>query len=511
MARVTYTGSMSETVYDILVIGGGINGTGIAADAAGRGLKVFLAEAADLASATSSASSKLIHGGLRYLEHYEFRLVREALGERERLMAKAPHLIWPLRFVLPHMPGMRPDIALRAGLFLYDHLAPRRQLGSSSAINLKQDPAGAALNSELSRGYSYYDCWVDDARLVVANALAAAANGAVISTRTLVDALISVDGMWSTRIRRGGLSGEVRARAVVNAAGPWVSHVAGLASTATQSAPPKLRLVKGSHIVVPRLSATGEAYIFQNVDGRVVFALPYERDFTLIGTTDVPFTGRDPRTVTIDTDEVAYLLAVAARYFRTPVQVSDVVWSFSGVRPLEDDGAASASAVSRDYHLELERGAGPPLLNVVGGKVTTYRRLAEAALEKLRDSFPNATGAWTEEAPLPGGEMSGRTFSEWFADLCRLQAGFATEDLLRLARRYGTRVDALLDGAKSAADLGPNLGGDLTAAEVRFLKATEWAQTVDDVLWRRTKAGLHVGTDQRATLARRVDEVLSGS
>lgn len=500
---------MADKLFDLVVIGGGINGCGIAADAAGRGLSVLLAEAGDLASATSSASSKLIHGGLRYLEHYEFRLVREALAERETLLAKAPHLIWPLRFILPHVPGMRPRLLLRAGLFLYDHLAPRRQLGGSHAVDLTQDPSGAPLRPEFRRGFSYYDCWVDDARLVIANALAAKSHGAEILTRTPVTGLSANDGRWRVQLGRGGCGRSVAARAVVNASGPWVSAVAGLANQSRNVPPPKLRLVKGSHIVVPRLADHPDAYIFQNDDGRVVFALPFETRFTLIGTTDVAYPG-DPGNVAASPEEVEYLLAVTSRFFRQPPQKADVVWSFAGVRPLDDDGTESASAVSRDYRLELDSGAAAPILHVIGGKVTTYRRLAEAALATLAPHLPPCGPAWTAAAPLPDGDVGGDGYDAWFTQLCGRYAGFSRPVLARLARRYGTRVEALLDGAGAEPDLGKDAGGGLSEREVRYLRDEEWAQEPDDVLWRRTKAGLHVRAGQRAALADRVAAMLCG-
>ncbi len=509
-AAGTATGrGMADKLYDLVVIGGGINGTGIAADAAGRGLSVLLAEADDLASATSSASSKLIHGGLRYLEHYEFRLVREALFERETLLAKAPHLIWPLRFVLPHVQGMRSRMLLRAGLFLYDHLARRRHLGGSRAVDLSRDPAGAALLAPYRYGYSYYDCWVDDARLVVANALAARMRGGEILTRTPVTGLVAKDGHWAVRLGPATSARTVSARAVVNAAGPWVSAIAGLTGNRRNVPPPKLRLVKGSHIVVPRLADHPDAYIFQNDDGRVVFALPFETDYTLIGTTDVSYTG-DPRSVTASEGEVDYLLAVARRFFRQPPQTSDIVWSFAGVRPLVDDGEQSASAVSRDYRFELDTGGGAPVLHVIGGKVTTYRRLAEAALNELAPHLPRCGTAWTETAPLPGGDVGPAGFDTWFAGLETRRPGFERQALLCLARRYGTRVEDVLQDARGIDDLGLQLGGGLSRREVLFLRDEEWAAEPADILWRRTKAGLHVPPHARLQLAERVAGVMSG-
>jgi glycerol-3-phosphate dehydrogenase len=474
---------MSNTHYDLVVIGGGINGAGIAADAAGRGLKVLLAEAEDLAGATSSASSKLIHGGLRYLEHYAFRLVREALAEREVLLAKAPHIVWPLRFVLPQVPGMRPAPVLRAGLFLYDHLSARRTLGGSRNLDLRRDAAGKPLAEGLNRGFAYWDCWVDDARLVVLNALAAREKGADILTRTPVTSLTCECGAWRVLLATKNGARAVFARTVVNASGPWVEAVAGMAPAGNGRSRPHVRLVKGSHIVVQRIAGADDAYIFQNDDGRVVFALPFEGAFTLIGTTDTPISG-DPRRVEVSVDDQSYLLAVANRFFRSKLGAADIVWQFAGVRPLDDDGSDSPSAVSRDYRLELETGSGAPILHVIGGKITTYRRLAEAALDHLKPHFANMGPAWTAGAALPGGDVGPDGFDTWFDAFTEKHPGFAAEDLKRLARRYGTRTENL--------------------------KHEELAQSADDVLWRRTKTGLHVPPDRRADVASHVQAVLDG-
>lgn len=498
---------MSGADYDIVVIGGGINGAGIAADAAGRGLRVLLAEADDLAGATSSASSKLIHGGLRYLEHYAFRLVREALAEREVLLAKAPHIVWPLRFVLPLVPGMRPAPMLRAGLFLYDHLSSRRTLGGSKSLDLCRDPAGEPLTADLRRGFAYWDCWVDDARLVVLNAIAAREKGAEILTRTAVTGLSNDGALW--RVTLTGAKGVrmVTANAIVNAAGPWAEAVARMALAKRNQPPPHVRLVKGSHIVVPRIAGANDAYIFQNTDGRVVFALPFEGAFTLIGTTDTPFSG-DPRAVEVTSEDQSYLLAVAQRFFRLPLTAADIVWQFAGVRPLDDDGSDNPSAVSRDYKLDMETDAGPPVLHVIGGKITTYRRLAEAALELLRPHLPEMGPAWTAGANLPGGDVGAGGFDAWFAGFADSHKGFNRPELERLARRYGTRADVLIGSAQTAADLGPDLGGGLRVREVEFLKQEEWAVDAADVVWRRTKAGLHVAKADRANVTARVQAVL---
>ncbi len=498
---------MTKAPYDIVVIGGGINGAGIAADAAGRGLRVLLAEAGDLGGATSSASSKLIHGGLRYLEQYAFRLVRESLGEREVLMGKAPHLVWPLQFVLPHTPGMRSAPLLRAGLFLYDHLSPRKSIPSSRSVDLRTAAAGAPLIAGLMRGFIYWDCWVDDARLVIANAIAARENGAVILPRTEATALSARDGLWHVDLSNRAEGYTVIAKAVVNASGPWVEQVARRALSGRNAPPPTIRLVKGSHIVVPRISGANDAYIFQNTDGRIVFALPYEGAFTLIGTTDTPFSG-DPRTVVATADDDAYLLALANRYFRTKLASHDIIWRFAGVRPLDDDGMDNPSAVSRDYRLQLESNATPPILHIIGGKITTYRKLAEAALDQLQP-FLDMGPAWTASAALPGGDVGTGGFDNWFNELAARRPGFTRETLTRLARRYGTRIDTLLDNAVSEDDLGEHLGGRLSAREVEFLKSEEWATTADDVIWRRTKAALHVPPHMREALAAKVTAALA--
>lgn len=498
---------MADDIFDLLVIGGGINGAGIAADAAGRGLNVFLAEAEDLASGTSSASSKLIHGGLRYLEQFEFRLVREALAEREILLAKAPHIVRPMRFVLPHVAGMRPGWLLRAGLFVYDHIAPRRALRSSASIDLADDPAGRALWPGFRRGFAYWDCWVDDARLVVANAMAARAAGATIVTRTPVIGLRAEGGLWIATLGGAAAGRNVAARAAVNAAGPWAVAVAGLPAKTSDAASAKLRLVKGSHIVVPRVRGAQDAYILQASDGRVVFALPFEGRFTLIGTTDEPFSG-DPRFASASEAEVGYLLDVVNGMLARTLRRSDVVWTFAGVRPLEDDGGERLSAISRDYRLDLDASRGPPLLNVYGGKITTYRRLAGKAVDLLAPAFPQMRPALAAETPLPGGDLGGADFEAWFAEQQTARRGFAADALRRLARRYGARIDAVIGDARSFADLGADLGGGLTEREVAYLKSDEWAKTADDVLWRRTKAGLCLRLADLDGARERIDRVL---
>jgi glycerol-3-phosphate dehydrogenase len=492
--------------YDLAIVGGGINGAGIAADAAQRGLRVFLAEKGDLASATSSASSKLIHGGLRYLEYYEFRLVREALREREVLLSIAPHIVWPLRFVLPHVAGMRPASLVNAGLFLYDHLARRRRIPGSSSVDLTSDPAGRALQPSFERGFSYWDCWVDDARLVVLNARAAANCGACIETGCEVTRLTVTDGCWHLALRQHGRDSEVRARVLVNAAGPWAESIATMATQALPShnsntAPvTRARLIKGSHIVVPRIAGSESAYLLQSAEGRVVFVLPFEDRFTLIGTTDIPYEG-DPGSVAIDASEVEYLLALANQYLAVSLTANDIVWRFSGVRPLFDDGSEKASAVTRDYKLDLAGGSdgSPPVLTILGGKITTYRKLAEAALHRLTPFLPAMAPCRTDQVPLPGGGAPGsgpEGIAAYTQDLIQRCPGFTPTALATLIRRYGTLTDAVLGDAKSSDDLGTAVGG-LTQREVAYLRDNEWARSADDVLWRRTKAGLHLSREER--------------
>ncbi len=494
-----YHHRMTETAnpIDLLIVGGGINGCGIARDAAGRGLSVTLVEQDDLASHTSSASTKLIHGGLRYLEYKEFRLVREALAERERLLSIAPHIIWPLRFVLPHGGDMRPAWLLRLGLLIYDNLGSRRKLPASRALRFDGTGLGAGLKPSVRRGFAYSDCWVEDSRLVALNAVDAAERGASIRTRTRFLGAQRNAGAWEAEIidTATGERETIRARMLVNAAGPWVGDV--IAGT-RRNLPAKVRLVKGSHIVVPRLYEGEHAYLLQNNDRRVVFTIPYEQKFTLIGTTDVAWTG-DASGVAIDPEETRYLCACVSQWLERPVTPGDVVWSFSGVRSLYDDGAEDASAVTRDYVLERDgEGEVPPLLSVFGGKITTYRRLAEHALEKL-----GVGGAsWTAGAALPGGDMGG-DFDSWFAAF-RARHPWLPEKLARrLARAYGTRADLLLGAATCLRDLGEDLGGGLTEAELAYLVAHEFARAPEDVLWRRSKLGLHAPPAAADRLAKR--------
>ncbi len=491
---------MDPQVYDIAVIGGGINGAGIARDAAGRGLSVLLAEQHDLASHTSSASTKLIHGGLRYLENYDFRLVREALAERERLLGSAPHIIKPLSFVLPHNPAIRPAWLIRLGLTIYDRLAPRGSLQASKAISLGSDPLGRDLKSGYAKAFVYSDCSVDDSRLVVLTALDAAERGATIMTQTKVVAAARQDSHWELTFRFGGsAAARIRAKAIVNAAGPWVAGV--LQDVLGSRARRKVRLVKGSHIVVAALYAGDHAFIFQNEDHRIVFVIPYEGRFTLIGTTDVPFDG-DASAVSASGIEIDYLCACVSRYFHKPVCAADVVWSYAGVRALFDDGAGDPSAVTRDYVLDLDAPPGqPPALSIFGGKITTFRRLAEHALAGLRPFFPNMGPAWTAKAKLPGGDFEQGDFAA-FAQSVRQRWPFLEDRAaLRLARAYGTRVGRILGSARSMADLGRDFGFSLTEAELDHLARDEWARTADDVLWRRSKLGLHVSKAQAEAVA----------
>ncbi len=501
---------------DVLVVGGGINGAGIARDLAGRGWRVLLCERDDLAGHTSSSSTKLIHGGLRYLEYYEFSLVRKALQEREVLLRSAPHIMWPLRFVMPHDAAMRPAWMVRAGLLLYDHLARREVLPASRGIDLRSHPAGAPLKREFTRGFVYSDGWVDDARLVVLNAIDAAARGATVLTRTgCTAAQRSASGWTATLLTADGASSLVQARALVNAAGPWAeSFLRGVAKPAAGEAlaTRSLRLVKGSHIVVPRCFEHDHAYIFQNPDKRIIFAIPYEREFTLIGTTDVEIAHDDPGAAHIDAVETAYLCEQASRYFSAPVRPADVVWSYCGVRPLLDDASGDPSAVTRDYLLEPDHVAGTaaPLLTVWGGKITTFRKLAEDAADEIGRMLGEPRRAWTEGAFLPGGDLSGwigaprrpdTDFERFVAELRRRMGWLPGPLARRLARAYGSRVDHVLGDAGSLAGLGAEVAPGLHEAELDYLQREEWAGAADDVLWRRSKLGLHYTPAERGRVA----------
>ena len=489
---------MKDDPYDILVIGGGINGTGIARDAAGRGLRVLLCEKGDLAEATSSCSTKLIHGGLRYLEYFEFRLVREALMERERLLRIAPHIIWPLRFVLPYAEGLRPKWLLRLGLVLYDHLARLQSLPRSSGVRLRASPFGAPLQDRITSGFLYSDCWVEDARLVVLNAMDAAARGAEIRTRAAVASARRDGDAWSATIAGARGRETVRAKIIVNAAGPWVSETLG--RTLGQNATATVRLIKGSHIVTKKLYEGEQAYILQNPDKRIIFAIPYEHEFTLIGTTDVPYED-EPGPVRISPAETDYLCESINRFFKIPIAPEDVVWSYSGVRPLFDDAAKNASAVTRDYVLDVtDQDGALPVVSVFGGKITTYRRLAEHALEKLQPYLPGLKPAWTADMPLPGGNMPNADFDAYLASFMARYAFLTESRVNRLVRDYGTCAETIVGKAESVADLGEDFGGGLSAAEVDYLVAREWARCAQDILWRRSKLGLRLSKEDVARL-----------
>jgi len=491
---------VANTDVDVFIIGGGVNGCGIARDAAGRGYSVALAEMNDLASGTSSWSTKLIHGGLRYLEHYEFRLVREALIEREVLWGNAPHIIWPLRFVLPHHTGLRPAWLLRLGLFLYDNLGGRKHLPPTRVVDLANDEVGKPLRSDFTKGFEYSDCAVDDARLVVLNARDAADRGVSVRTRTEVVSLKRDGDGWTVGLRdtRGGAQENVRARVVVNAAGPWVDKV--LNAAAGRNDARNVRLVQGSHIVVPKLYDHDRCYIFQNADNRIFFAIPYQRDYTLIGTTDRDWKD-DPSSVKISEDEVAYLCKGASEYFERTITPDDIVWTFSGVRPLYDDGASAAQVATRDYVLRTDGKAKEGLLiNIFGGKITTYRKLAEAVVEKIEDAIGKRGKPWTHGATLPGGDFPIGGFSDLVADLQRDYPFLEERHAYRLVRQYGTRARQILSDAKSLADLGQHFGDTLYAAEVDYLIANEWVLGADDVLWRRSKLGLKIDEGEAKAL-----------
>ena len=500
----------ADRPLDLFVVGGGINGAGIACDAAGRALKVGLCEMNDFASATSSKATKLIHGGLRYLELYEFRLVREALMEREVLLAKAPHLSWPLRFVLPHEPHLRPRWMLRLGLFLYDHLDWHMTLPKSQAVDLRKSKWGVGLKPSFEHGFVYSDAWVDDARLVIANVKSARDMGATIYARhRCIAARRSADGkLWNIELAApGGTVVKLQARGLVNACGPWVKHF--IDEQTQVKTPKRVRLIKGSHIIVPRLHDGDHAFILQNKDNRIVFVIPYERDFSLIGTTDIPVEASENPVCT--PEEIAYLCELASHYMARPVRPEDVVWTYSGVRPLFDDGDDNPSAVTRDYHLEVDAPDGAaPLLSVFGGKITTYRRLAEHALEDLRKFYPRMAGRWTDGKALSDGEFADaptfeQAFDRFVAGAAAAKPGLPPDLVRVLARRHGTALDELLEGIRTVADLGRHFGGHLYEHEVRYVMREEWAVEPDDVLWRRSKEGLHMTPDQRAAFARWVE------
>jgi glycerol-3-phosphate dehydrogenase len=489
---------MNNSNYDLLVIGGGINGTGIARDAQGRGLRVLLAEQHDLARHTSSASTKLIHGGLRYLEYYEFSLVRKALQEREVLLKAAPHIMRPLRFVMPHDPGMRPAWMIRLGLWLYDHLARRELLPGSRGVDLRTHPAGKPLARRFTRGFEYSDGWVDDARLVALNALDAAERGASIRTRTRVTGARREAEGWSVDLEHDGVVSTVHARALVNAGGPWAATL--LSQQLGVSTRHHLRLVKGSHIIVPSLFEHDFAYIFQNPDGRIIFAIPYQGRYTLIGTTDVEHKA-EPGAVSISQEEIAYLCEMASHYFRATITPDQVVSTYSGVRPLLEEAGKSAASVTRDYWLELDEAGGAPVLSVFGGKITTFRKLAEQAVDRLAPLLGNTKPTWTAGTKLPGGDLPGDNATRYAASLQAshpwLPAGLAA----RYAHTYGTRSAALMNAATVLQDLGREVAPGLFEAELRYLCTHEWAVEADDVLWRRTKLGLGYTPEQKAAVA----------
>lgn len=487
---------------DLIVIGGGINGAGIAADAAGRGLSVLMLEAKDLACATSSASSKLIHGGLRYLEHYEFRLVSEALAEREVLLKLAPHIAFPMRFRLPHQPHLRPAWMIRTGLFLYDHLGKRTSLPSSKGLRFGPD---SVLKSSLTRGFEYSDCWVDDARLVLLNAQEVVVRGGEVRTRTQVTRAYRENGLWVVEAKNAD-TGETltwRAKGLVNATGPWVKHF--FDDGLELKSPYGIRLIKGSHIVVPRVHNQPQAYILQNEDHRIVFVIPWMDEFSIIGTTDVEYHG-DPHDVKIDDNEVNYLLKVYNDHFKKQLGKEDIVWTYSGVRPLCDDESDSPQAITRDYTLDVHDQDGKaPLLSVFGGKLTTYRKLAEHALEKLSGYYENCGPAWTKNAVLPGGDLG--TDRDSYAAQLRRRFTWLPEALARrYARTYGTRTEQLLGTAQSLEELGEHFGHNLYEAELRYLIAEEWVVELDDAIWRRTKLGMWLDEGQKQRVAEWIRE-----
>ncbi|MCZ4344522.1 glycerol-3-phosphate dehydrogenase [Devosia neptuniae] len=490
--------SVGDSV-DIFVIGGGINGASVARDAVGRGYSVALAEMNDLASGTSSAATKLVHGGLRYLEHYEFRLVHEALAEREILWAAAPHIIWPLRFVLPHHKGLRPAVILRAGLAMYDYMGGRRLLPPTKTLDLKKDITGKPLKPGYKLGFEYSDCWVDDARFVVLNTRDAADKGAAVHVRTKVTSLRRDKGEWIVELDGEAGRQTVRARLVVNAAGPWVDDV--ITGAMGKNGAHNVRLVKGSHLVVHKLYDHDRCYIFQNSDGRIIFAIPYENDYTLIGTTDEDYDG-DPKDVKISAAETDYLLSAASEYFAKPLTHDDIHWSYSGVRPLFDDGASAAQEATRDYVLKVDGDAETgAAINVFGGKLTTSRRLAESVLEKIEEVLGAKGERWTKKSTLPGGDFEPLAFDAEVRRLHKDYPELPKEMAHRLTRLYGTKARVLLGDRQDLASLGEHFGADLYAAEVDYLVSHEWARTAQDILWRRTKLGLRVSKDETARLA----------
>ena len=501
--------------FDLFIIGGGINGCGIARDAAGRGIRVGLAEMNDLASATSSASTKLFHGGLRYLEYFEFRLVREALIEREVLLKAMPHISWPMRFVLPYhrdmrfeggtptsrlltaimpwMKGRRPAWLIRLGLFLYDNLGGRKILPGAKTLNLRQDAAGAPLKDRYSKAYEYSDCWIEDSRLVVLNARDAQARGAQIMTRTKVLRAERQAEHWQVTLSSGDRTWNVTARMLVNAGGPWVGEI--IRGVVQSNATEGVRLVRGSHIVTRKLFDHDRCYFFQGTDGRIIFAIPYEQDFTMIGTTDADHEDANVKPVCTE-EERDYLIRFASGYFETPVTPEDVVWTYSGVRPLYDDGASSATAATRDYVLKVDEAGGAPVLNVFGGKITTYRKLAEAALAKIAPRLRNDHGNWTAGIALPGGDFAVDGAADLTQALRDAYPFLSDPWARRLIRAYGTDAFDMLKGAEADSDLGEYFGNTITARELDWSADHEWTRTPEDFLWRRTKLGLRASADE---------------
>lgn len=499
------TASQPACDVDLVVIGGGINGAGIARDAVGRGLRVMLCEKDDLAQHTSSSSTKLIHGGLRYLEHYDFLLVRHALQERELLLRAAPHIIWPLRFILPHHRALRPRWLIRLGLFLYDHLGGRELLPGSHSVNLTQHIAGEALQRDFTSGFEYSDCWVQDARLVVLNVMDAARRGCDVRVRTECTDLVRGDGSWTVHLHNH-LTDErstITARAVVNASGPWVEKTLDLDEE--HDARHGVRLVKGSHIVVPKLFEHPYTYVFQNADNRILFAVPYENEFTLLGTTDVEVED-EPGKECVEQSEIDYICQSVSEYFDQPVKPADVVWKYTGVRPLYDDASDNASKVTRDYKLDLDTRKNAPVLSVYGGKITTFRKLSEQAVDMLQPHLGFPAGSWTSKAILPGGDIANADF-ESFVERCRQRYTWMDDDvLLDYARNYGTCMHALVGEATAMAGLGTHFGGPLYQSEVDYLVNNEWARHADDILWRRSKKGLHTPAGTRDVLQAWLDQ-----
>jgi len=482
-------------MYDLLIIGGGINGTAIARDAAGRGLSVLLCERDDLASHTSSASTKLIHGGLRYLEYYEFNLVRHALKEREVMLRAAPHIIWPMRFVLPYDKGLRPAWMLRTGLFLYDHIGGREMLPGSKSLKLDSAPHKGVLEKRFKTGFEYSDCWVEDARLVVLYALDAANRGADIRTRCEVLSVDATDKGYKAEIKQHGKTQTVEAKGIVNSAGPWVDDV--LKKIKPSQSEKSLRLVTGSHIITKKLFDGDHAYLFQNADNRVIFAIPYEHNYTLIGTTDKPYDLSEGK-VKISQEEIVYLCEAASEYFEHDITPDDVVWDYAGVRPLYDDKAVDASAVTRDYKLNVEEFSnGAPFLSVYGGKITTSRKLGEHAMHQLETYYEYKTGDWTETALLPGGDLIDADFERFYTDMHKRYPAMDEALLRRLCHAYGTRITLVLGDGSNAPELGQHFGAGLYELEAKYLINHEWATSAEDILWRRSKLGLHMSSDER--------------